>query len=159
MATTTQALSPAEAQPVAFTAEYLSWGASYFTETSCEHMIGRGLYSVGVIVVAPVGILYHLSMAAYGALAQLRMDEGKEKSELSTWAWQHLDAAASDFLGWVLHLSFRRSLLARRLFLFLLLKERLYKELVTSFLFLCSFSKIKFSMESCLMHTQTILSS
>ena len=57
-------------------------------------MIGRGLYSVGVIVVAPVGILYHLSMAAYGALAQLRMEEGKEKTELSTWAWQHLDAAA-----------------------------------------------------------------
>lgn len=96
MSAMTSGMSPAIAQPIALSAEYLRWGADYWPEESCSHTLAREFYSYPVIVVAPVGIFYHLSMAAYGALAQAMKADGKEKSELSAWSWQHLDAAKFD---------------------------------------------------------------
>lgn len=93
------ATSPTIVQPIALSAEYLRWGADYWPEESCSHTLAREFYSYPVIVVAPVGIFYHLSMTAYGALAQLIMADGKEKTELSAWAWQHLDAAKFDLFA------------------------------------------------------------
>lgn len=108
MATVTapSTLSPAAAQPISLTGAYLSWGYCQFATDSTRDTIARGFYSLGVIVLAPVGMLYHFSCAAYAALSELRLEEGKEQKALSNWRWQHLDAAISDAIGVVHSLIF-----------------------------------------------------
>lgn len=92
------ALAPA-AQPIALSAQYLRWGAGCFPSDRLLDKGARGLYSLGTIVVAPVGIFYHLSMAAYGALARLTKSDVDEKRALSTWAWHHFHGTADDALA------------------------------------------------------------
>ena len=92
-------LNPAIAPPIALSAEYLRWGADCFPSDGLVDRGARGLYSLGAIVVAPVGMFYHLSMSAYGALARLTKSDANEKKELATWAWQHFHATAHDALA------------------------------------------------------------
>ena len=74
-------LNPAIAPPIALSAEYLRWGADCFPSDGIVDRGARGLYSLGAIVVAPVGMFYHLSMSAYGALARLtKSDANRKKS-------------------------------------------------------------------------------
>lgn len=61
--------------------------------------IPRAFYSLGVIVVAPVGILYHISMAAFRVLQRLWTYAPEERKNVSTWMWQHLYAAGMDLLA------------------------------------------------------------
>lgn len=92
---------------VSFTADYLYQGTKIFYnpdttgQTGCSEgllKVGRGIYGVGVVVVAPVGVFYHITMAAWNALQMLCVEDSKELREK---VWQHLDAALRDFVGFV----------------------------------------------------------
>ncbi len=95
---------------VSFTAEYLYQGAKYLTRdphpaavdeyTPCRERLfiaGRGVYTLGVVVVAPVGVIYHIFAAAQ---YELRARVGAEDPrELREYVWQHLNAALKDLMG------------------------------------------------------------
>lgn len=95
---------------VSFTAEYLYQGANYIRNypgplnqsIECPEFLlalGRGVYSLGTLVVSPAGALYHTSQAAYRALEQCWETDATKGEALNTRMWQHLYAAGSDLLA------------------------------------------------------------
>lgn len=90
---------------VSFTAEYLYQGAQFLRSDPngiCPEALlvaGRGIYSFGLLVVSPIGILWHTCAAAYRALAQCWTANGAEASALAMRMWQHLYAAVFDLFG------------------------------------------------------------
>ncbi len=90
---------------VSFTAEYLFQGAQFLRRDPngiCPEallVVGRGLYSAGLLAVSPVGVLWHACAAAYRALAQRCAADGAEVQALNTRMWQDLYAARNDLLG------------------------------------------------------------
>ncbi len=94
---------------VSFTAEYLYQGAKYLTpdpnpaalaaHTPCRERLfiaGRGGYTLGVVVVAPVGVIYHICAAAVNALAARCAENPRGLEE---YMWQHLNAALKDLMA------------------------------------------------------------
>ncbi len=95
-------LIPVNERPISFTGQYLFEGAKHLArpgkDEPIQYAIGRGLYAWGVVVVAPVGIIYHLGAAALSKIAQSWCDDEKCK-ELEERVWCHLDAAFYDGMG------------------------------------------------------------
>lgn len=98
--------------PASLTAQYLYGGAYFFSNSTdvipqgggcpeCLLGLGRLVYSTGVAVVAPLGMLYHIAAAAKNALQSCCTEIDDESEELSTRAWQHIGAMAYDFLGFL----------------------------------------------------------
>ncbi len=95
---------------VSFTAEYLYQGANYIRNDpsplnqsiECPEFLlalGRGVYSLGTLVVSPVGALYHTSQAAYRTLEQCWVTDTAKVESSKTRVWQHLYAAGDDLLA------------------------------------------------------------
>lgn len=96
---------PVSQKPSSLTAQYLQCGSTFLTPTLAqfpeEHRLytaGRGLWALGVGVVAPVGIVYHAAAFVICNLAPLFCDD-KKASELALRAWCHVDALSYDLSG------------------------------------------------------------
>jgi hypothetical protein len=92
---------------VSFTGEYLFQGTNYLRRapsdeehTSCWEgllIVGRGAYSLGIMVVAPAGMIYHVCMATHCMFRQ--WCGAGDPIALREYMWQHLDAARLDLVA------------------------------------------------------------
>lgn len=88
-----------------FTARYLAKGAEFLTgeleplKSSVPHQLGRGLYSLGVIVAAPCGILYHSMQGIRFRIQPAFTSNAQEIKPLKERSVKHLDAALYDLKG------------------------------------------------------------
>ncbi len=87
-----------------FTARYLVKGAEFLKESeplesSVPHQLGRGLYSLGVIVAAPCGILYHSIQGTRFRIQAAFTSNDQEVKQLKERSVQHLNAALYDLKG------------------------------------------------------------
>lgn len=86
-----------------FTAEYLKKGSQFLhkpeeaIEPSIPYQLGRGLYSLGVIVAAPCGMLYHGVQAIY--LRIQAVGQNDQAQQLKERSIQHWHAAYYDLSG------------------------------------------------------------
>ncbi len=90
----------------ALTAEYLYQGIKLLypdnNQDACSQefqKIARGVYGLGVVVVAPIGMVYHICAAAWNALQKSCAQDPKA---LSARMWLHLDALLMDFLAFAM---------------------------------------------------------
>ena len=92
---------------VSFTAEYLYQGSRFltptyefgFTEHEDPFALVRGLYTLGVAVVAPCGVLYHICRVAIYAIESLIADTESAKTEINERFLEHLTAAGYDSIA------------------------------------------------------------
>ncbi|MBI2743798.1 MAG: hypothetical protein HYX48_07780 [Chlamydiales bacterium] len=103
---------------VSLTAEYLYQGSKFLSSDpvtaatsvlrgeepplECPELflgIGRGIYGLGTVIIAPTGLAYHICMAAYRGIESLCQEDDKAAETLRNHSWQHLSAAGMDALA------------------------------------------------------------
>lgn len=95
-----------------FSADYLYHGALLLSPSPDEidhatlkapaeegYGLLRGIYTLGLLVVAPFGAIYHAGKAGFDAIQSLRNEDETVKKTLSDRAWQHLTEAGKDLLA------------------------------------------------------------
>lgn len=90
---------------VSFTAQYLHKGAlllsskEEFFRSNIGNGLGRGLYSLGVIIAAPCGTLYHAVQGARFRIQSSNASNSQAAEPLKLRSTQHLEAAYYDLKG------------------------------------------------------------
>ncbi len=94
-------------QPASICGQYLMWEANTSLSSKPADLIflspvkglARAVYTLGVLVLSPIGATYHTLAGAKCFVHALLVSDSKESQQLHARKWQHLKAAALDFSG------------------------------------------------------------